>query len=234
MDAGRNIRGFSHATKTYFQECFGNSYYWWYFGAVTVGGLAMGPVNLYSVFFAKSVRMDMATFGNCLALTYCFSLCLAYPLGWLADRFHPLRIAIGALILYAIVALWGGLFARDSRMLAIALVAHGVVAGIWQTGTASIGQRLLPKAEFGQFGSAGGAISNVAWMMLAPLAGLFLDHVVHHDYRYTYLIGFCLTIAGLFGFFVLHSKFMALGGPEYYVAPESITPGRSSRKGPLP
>jgi MFS family permease len=232
MDAGRNVHGFIHATKTYFQECFGNSYYWWFFGAMTVGGLAMGPVNLYSIFFAKSVGMGLPMYGHCLALTYCFSLFLAYPLGWLADRFHPLRLTIGTLILYAMVTLWGGLFARDPRTLAIALVGHGVVAGIWQTGTASIGQRLLPKAEFAQFGSAGGAIGSVAWMMLAPLSGLLLDHV-HRDYRYTYLIGFGLTIAGLLGFLVLHSKFMALGGPERYVAPESRRPGRSPRNGLL-
>ncbi len=219
MDTGRNIRGVFQIVKTYFQECFGNTYYWWYYGALTVAGLAAGPVNLYSIFFATSVHMTTATYGKCLALTYVISLVLAYPLGWLADKLHPLRVGMGALALYALVTLWGGLYARDSATFAIALVAHGVVAGTWATATLSIGQRLLPKAEFAQFASAGGMIGNLSWMMLAPVAGTFLDHV-HHDYRYTFFMGFGLALAGLIGCFILHGKFMALGGSEHYVAPE--------------
>jgi hypothetical protein len=205
--------------KRDFQECFGNAYYRWVFFAMAVAGMATGPVNLFSVFFAKSVDMDLTLYGNCLALTYCFSLILAYPLGWLADRFHPLRLGIGVLVLYAMVTLWGGLFARDSHTFAIALVAHGVVAGIWNTATASLALRLLPKAEFAQFASAGGIVASLFWMTLAPVSGFFLDHV-HHDYRYTFFIGLALTILGLFGCIVLHTKFMTFGGPAHYVAPE--------------
>jgi MFS family permease len=219
MDAGRNIRGFFKAAKTYFQECFGNTYYWWLFGALALAGVATGPVNLFSVFFATSVQMSPKMFGKCLALTYCISLVLAYPLGWLADRIHPLRLGIGVLVLYAMVMLWGGFFAKNAQMFAVALVAHGVVAGTWVTSTASLNQRLLPKAEFAQFASAGGIIASISWMMLAPVAGFFLDHV-HHDYRYTFFMGFGLTILGLLGCLVLHAKFMTLGGPGNYVAPE--------------
>jgi MFS family permease len=220
MDTGRNIRGFIQATKTYFQECFGNKYYWWLFGSITLAGVGTGgPVNLSSVFFAKSVHMDLTLYGNCLALTYCFSLGLAYPLGWLADRFHPLRVGMVALGLYVMVTLWGGFFARDSQTFAIALVAHGIVVGIWNTATASLLLRLLPKAEFAQFASAGGIINAVAWMMLAPVSGFILDHF-HLDYRYTFFMGFGLTILGLLGLLVVHGKFTALGGPDHYAAPE--------------
>jgi len=115
--------------------------------------------------------------------------------------------------------LWGGLFARDARTFAIALVAHGVVAGTWATTTASLSQRLLPKAEFAQFSSAGGIVGSLTWMMLAPVAGFFLDHV-QHDYRYTFFMGFGLSLMGLLGCLVLHGKFMDLGGPDNFVAPE--------------
>ena len=219
MDAGRNIRGFLRTAKNYFQECFGNKYYWWFFGATTIAGMASGPVNLYSIFFARSIHMDMDRYWACLGWTWGISLILAYPLGWMADKFHPLRMGIGILVLYALVMLWGGIFARDADTFAIAFVAHGVVAGIWATSVASVGQRLLPKAEFAQFASAGGIVANISWMLLAPVSGFFLDHV-HHDYRYTFFIGFGLAMMGLVGCVVLHGKFMALGGPSHYVAPE--------------
>ncbi|MDD5350111.1 MAG: MFS transporter [Chthoniobacteraceae bacterium] len=222
--ARQALPGFFQNAKIYFRECFGNSYYWWFFGATAVAGLATGPVNLFSIFFATSVDMSLAMYSKCLALTYCISLGLAYPLGWLADKVHPLRIGIAVLALYALVTLWGGLYARDARTFAIALVAHGVIAGIWVTATASLGQRLLPKAEFAQFASAGGIVSSLAWMLLAPVSGFLLDHL-HHDYRYTFFFGLGLTLLGLLGCLVLHGKFMALGGPQHYVAPEGRGPG---------
>lgn len=219
MDVGRKTRGFFGSAKTYFQECFGNTYYWWFFGAMTLSAVATGPVNLFSVFFAKSLNMGVDSYGRCLALTYVISLVLAYPLGWLADRFHPLRMNIMILALYALVTLWGGLFVRDPWTFGIALVVHGVVAGAWATCTASIAQRMLPKGEFAQFDSARGMILSFGFMLLAPALGLFLDHV-HHNYRYTFLVGFGLTLAALLTSLVLQKKFMALGGPANYVAPE--------------
>jgi len=219
VDAGRNLRGFFQNVKAYFQECFGNSYYRWLFAATTIAGLCTGPVNLFSIFFATSVQMSPTLYGECLTATYAISLIMAYPLGWLADRVHPLRIAIVVLALYAAVTLWGGFYATDARMFAIALVAHGVVAGTWATGVASLNLRLLPRAEFAQFASAGGIVGNVAWMLLAPVSGVILDHL-HHDYRYTFFMGSVLAILGLAGTCILHAKFVALGGPEHYVAPE--------------
>ncbi len=208
MDAGRNIHGFIQAAVTYFQECFGNKYYWWLFGSLTLAGVGIGgPVNLFSIFFAKSVHMDLSFYGNCRALTYGVSLALAYPLGWLADRFHPLRVGMVTLAIYAFVDFAGGFFARDAQTFAVALVAHGVVTGIWNTSTASLLLRLLPKAEFAQFASAGGMIAAVAWMLLAPISGFFLDHL-NHDYRYTFFMGLGLTFLGL--------AWPAGGSPQVY------------------
>lgn len=223
QDTGHNPQGALRAAAAYFSECFGHSYYWWFFIVTTVAGIATGPVNLYSIFYAESVRMSLGTYANCLALTYTISLVLAWPLGWLADRLHPLRLAMAALALYAAAMLWGGLFARDAHNFAIALVAHGVAAGIWVTSTASLSQRLLPRDKFAQFASAGGIVANISWMLLAPIAGYCLDHV-HHDYRYTFYMGLALSIAGLIGCLFLHRKFMALGGPKNYIAPEQTSP----------
>ncbi len=119
MDSGRNIRGFLQAAKNYFVECFGNTYYWWLFGSFTLAAVGIGgPVNLFSVFFAKSVHMDLNLFGNCLALTYCFSLGLAYPLGWLAGPISSASRRNGcAMALYAIVSLWAEFLPGTHRRL---------------------------------------------------------------------------------------------------------------------
>jgi MFS family permease len=163
--------------------------------------------------------MSVASYFDYLGLTYCISLVLAYPLGWLADRIHPLRLNIALPVLYAGVAMCGGLFALTPLTFGIALVAHGVVAGSWATCTASIAQRLLPKGEFAQFDSAKGMTLSFGFMFLAPAVGSFLDEM-NHNYRFTFLIGCGLSLMALFSSLVLHRKFMALGGPTNYVAPE--------------
>jgi MFS family permease len=211
-------RGFLKATGGYFRECFGHSYYRWFFVAIALAWMSFVPVNLFSVYFAKSINMDMDTYGKCLALTYLLSLGLSYLIGSLADRFHPLSVGLVAQGLYALACLWGSLFARDVWTFGFALVAHGVLSGAWMTATASLGQRLLPKDRFAQFASALGIVTSLGTMAVGPIMGGLLDHT-HHAYRYTYLAGFGLMTLALLAGIILNKKFHALGGAKHYTAP---------------
>jgi MFS family permease len=204
---------------TYLRECYGNSYYLWLFVGYALAMLAAGPVNSFSVFYAKSLGMGMDAYGKCLALTYAISLVFSYFLGVLADRFHPLRVGIAATCLYAAAMLWGGFFARTAGTFAVAFVLHGVLSGVFLTTTASIGQRLFPSSKFAQFASANGIIIGLGFLLLPPFVGMLLD-VSGHIYRYTFFCAGVLGLAGAAFLLVAHRKFMALGGPRHYVAPE--------------
>ena len=210
--------GIFFAVKSYFKDGFGKPYYLWYFAATILAGVSGLPFNLYSVFYAKSLGLEMDIYFKSLALTYVFSLILAYPLGSLADRFHPLRISLGALAAYAIAMSVGGSLVKDSSTYAIALVVHGVIQGCLNTGIASLGQRLLPRDKFAEIGSAGGILNSIINILLPPVMGVFLD-ATHHEYRYTFFASAILSLLGLIAFIKLHSLFMALGGSRSYVAP---------------
>ena len=125
------------AIKTYFRECFGNPYYVIMFASGAVATLVFSPFNLFSIFYAASVGISVAVYGKCLALTYVISLALAYPLGSLADRFHPLRLSLVIIGIYGVFSLWAGFFARTPWLFGIAFVAHGVIAGVYFTASAS-------------------------------------------------------------------------------------------------
>ena len=99
-------------------------------------------------------------------------------------------------------------------------LSHGVICGSINTSSASIGQRLLPRDKFAEIGSAGGVLNSLVGIVLAPSIGLVLDYE-NHDYRYTFLMGFMFTALALAVLAVLYRKFMALGGPKFYRAPES-------------
>jgi len=205
--------------KEFFRECFKNPYYLWLFAALTFCNVCFGPFNSFSVFYAKSIGMSMDSYGKYLALTYAISLALSYKLGAWSDRFHPLRTCIPTIGLYAAVMLWGGFFATTTTTFAIGFVLHGVLSGTFFTVSSSLGQRLFPKEKFAQFGSGSGLFGSVFYLSVVPLSGYFLDRT-GHIYRHTFTIGGVFALLGFVSLIVVHSKFMKLGGPKNYMAPE--------------
>jgi MFS family permease len=123
------------------------------------------------------------------------------------------------LAIYTAVTLAGGLLVTDARSFGIALVAYGVTSGAWQTSTASLTLRLLPQARFAQFDSARALVTSFGMMTVGPALGWFLDRT-GHDYRYVYVASAALAALSLLTAWVVHRRFMQLGGPAAYVAPE--------------
>lgn len=204
--------------KTYIRECYAQPYYLWVFVAMALAPLSFGPVNSFSVFYAKSIGVSMDDYGKYLAITYTISLVLSYGLGALADRVHPIRMAIFAVIGYGAVALWAGIFADTPKIFAVAFILHGVISGVYFTGAASLGQRLFPRSQFAQFATAGGILASISFLILPPSVGLFLD-LSGHNYQLTFWMGFGIALVSLIPLFVVYRKFLGLGGDRNYVAP---------------
>lgn len=206
------------AIRLYFRECFHLPYYWWVFLAVTLGSIVFIPVNLFSVLHAKSLGIDLAVFGRYLAATFVFSIILAYPLGALADRFHPVRMTFFTLVLYGALTVWAGFGATTREGFAIAFIGHGIVSGMFYTCSASVAQRLFPRAKFAQFSSAAGILGAFFNMGIAPLVGWLLD-LTGNLYSNTYFCGFVIALFALVAYAVTWHKFLQLGGPKNYTAP---------------
>ena len=211
--------GFKSATATYLKTVFSQPYYLLVFVFMAVPSVAFLPINLFSIFFAKSINVDLHDLGKWTAIMFLISAIISYPLGVLADKFHPLRVGMVMLAIYAALALWGGLFISETTTFAISYVSCGVLAGAWMTTTLSLPQRLLPKGKFAEYFSAIGIVNCVAQIAIGPSLGVFLD-VSGHIYRYTYLVSFIFAAACLFVGLLLHRRFVALGGLKSYVAPE--------------
>lgn len=215
---GSGLGRFFKAIRGYFKECFTRPYFLWYFVASNLAMLATTPVNLYSVFFAKSVGMDMTAYGHYLAYTYVCSFFLTYTLGSLADRFHPLRLSMVVITTYGLVSLWGWFNATTPRSFGIALLAHGVLSGTYFTASASLAQRLLPRENFAQLVAANGMLGSLFGILMPPVLGHFLDRS-HHDYRLAFLAGSGLSFAALGCLIVVHRYWRRYGGPHHFVPP---------------
>lgn len=204
--------------KAYFKECAAHPFYLWIFLAAMLGNAAFLPINSFDVPYIKSIGMSLERFGELRSITYTISICLAFVIGWLADKFHPIRIGIFSLGAYAIISLWAGLVATDVTTFSIAYVAHGVISGVFFTGTASLFPRLFPRAKFAQFASAAGIILALGFICIPPLVGRLLD-VTGHIYHYTFVVGGGVALLGMIVFTMLYRKFCALGGIKGYTPP---------------
>lgn len=203
----------------YLRECFTNPYYLCFFLAATLGMVAAQPVNTFSLFHARSVGMSDDLYGKCVALSYGVSLLLTYPLGALADRFHPIRIGLGAVILYAGIMLAGFLLPQDGNVFFVTFLLHTVVSGIYLTGTASLAPRLLPQAKFAQFASAASLVTALCVMVLPPVLGGLIEWL-GHQYRYAFLLGFLVASASVAAFLLLLVGYNKRGGDTGYSPPE--------------
>ncbi|MFA6961231.1 MAG: MFS transporter [Opitutaceae bacterium] len=214
----RVAQRFCDGAKDYFRECFSKPYYVLVFVMMVASSLVFFPVNVFAIPYARSLGLDMDVYGKFLALTYLISLCLSYFLGWLADLFHPLRMAIATMLGYLAVALWGGFYATTPNTFLIAWVLHGVLSGCYLTSAASLTQRLFPQEKFAQFHSASSFIASPVNLVFAPLIGALIDQT-GNTYRYTFVVACLMAMAALVAASQVHRRFMRLGGPKGYRAP---------------
>lgn len=207
------------AALSYFRECFGKPYYLLLFVAMTLAPLAFSPIFTFNVNFAKSLGISDGYYGRLTAVYFAVSLLLALPIGWLADKFHPLQLVMVVMLMHAVAAIWGGLFITDSKSFTICFMLTGILQGAYYTGGATLGPLLLPKSTFAQYASALGLLSMLVGNIFVPLVGWMLD-LSHNSYRYTYLLAGVMDVAALLVLVALYVRFRALGGPKGYVAPE--------------
>ncbi len=206
------------AIREYLREAYAKPYYLLLFAFTALAGMAMSPVTCYSLFYSQSLGVPIDHYGKAIALTYTVSLVLSWPLGVLADKFHPLRVAIATMFAYAVSSAFGYWLVKDEGTFLTFFVINTILGGIYVTGSASLLQRLLPRGNFATLGSAGGIIGSMLYMVTVPGVGLFLDWS-EHRYCYTFLLGciFC-TVTGVVGL-VFYREFRKRGGPDAYQAP---------------
>jgi MFS family permease len=213
-------RSFLAALRIFWRECFSHNYYRWLTASVALTMMAFVPVNTFSIKFAYAVNMPIKMYGVYSAAQLFCSLIIAYPIGYLADRFHPLRLIIVSLILHGMTVTFAFFFVRNAASFGVFHVLTGACAGCWLTAYQPSLPLLLPRAKYATMVSGITVASSIGTMMLAPACGWFLDHVVNHEYRYIYLWTVVFDAAALMATLVVYQKFNAYGGRTNYVAPE--------------
>jgi MFS family permease len=219
VEASGGRASFFAAVGTFFRECFTLRYYQIVFTAMLLASLVFMPFNTFSLPYAKTLNVSTDRYGDLIAMSFMVSFVLAYPLGWLVDRFHPLRVGITTMAIYAVATTYGMLAVRDEATFAIALVAHTVLSGAYFTATAGLGAFLFPKSRFAQFASAASMASSAGSILVGLMIGPLLDFT-GKAYWLTFAAGLVLCLASLATLVLTYRLFLRHGGPRGYVAPE--------------
>lgn len=206
------------AVRTYFRECFSLPYYRWVIMASVVSGFSVVPFNIYGIFYAKSLNMDMDFYGKVSSLICLVSFVLSFFLGWFSDRFHPIRTGMASMALQTVILFIGGRIATSESVFAWLFLCQGISIMSYNTLMASYAPRLFPREYFAQFNSAMMLANALASVIGAPLVGKFLDLTGNH-YPHLFTIGGVIGLCGLGCFVMVYRGYQRYGGDSGYIAP---------------
>lgn len=165
------------------------------FVTLAIATICVLPVNINSYNAIGQFGVDRHDYGRAVAAAYSISIVLALPVGWLADRFHPLRVGYVALGLYALCMLvaWQAVSGRLTFL--IWFVAHAVLAGTFLTGTAALLPKLLPRARFSSLAALSGALTGLLTVFFTIGMGALLD-ANGRDFHVIFLVAGLLAALG--------------------------------------
>ena len=219
------------AIKTFGVECMGLPHYWLLFLAhMSVAFAYTGQI--FYIFFYKSLGLDLGMIGK-LGFGMSISGALVVPFsGWLADKYHPIRVVIGGVILQLAIlpihSIW--LFWHPSATIAFTILfamnvcLFAPVGAMISVFDPPLLMRIFPRTRYGQFCSANSMCRSVTGIVGGSLVGIYLDVLkvkfgADTAYRLLPLWQFTGYAVMLFFLVKLYHSWQNHGGDVSYVPP---------------
>jgi MFS family permease len=174
----------------------GDGFHLLLFVALAIGTICVLPININSYAALAQFGVDRTSYGRAVAIAYSISILLALPIGWLADRCHPLRVGYVVLALYALCMLGAYALVGGRLSFLVCLVVHSVLAGAFLSGTASLLPALLARAHFSALAALSASITALLTLVFTIVLGSLLDWN-GHDFRIIFLVGGLLAAVGV-------------------------------------
>jgi maltose/moltooligosaccharide transporter len=218
--------------KTYAKESWGIKHYWLVFLS-SMCTAAIGAAIPFQVYFYKATEMTLEQIGHIVGISNMATALVMLFTGWLADRYHPIRIVlVGVMMQILIVApvslIW--LFSSPSASTSFylwILVMVGLTApanALVTMNDPPMFMRVFPRERYGQYCSANALLRSFAAIVTGVAVGLFLDRlkdVVGEKTAY-----FCLPLWSMVFYMLmlvcmilLYRSWKRQGGDDNYVPP---------------
>ncbi|MCE0483179.1 MAG: MFS transporter [Methylacidiphilales bacterium] len=225
------------AVVTYARGTHAFPIYWYLWICTFIGGIAGGAAivgaTTFGLYFYLALGLNLQQIGDINALLGVVVGVMTLGAGWLADRYHPIRVVvIGSFLSLVIVTpmnlIW--LFWQPSPTMAFwvtMVITFGLAApsmalgGMWDP---PMLMRIFPRSQFGQFCSTNAVWRSIGGIIGGFMTGIYLDYMkglVGKEKAYFYLPIWALLF-GIPSFLLLYRFYLSwkkLGGDEAYIPP---------------
>ena len=157
----------------YFRECFSLKFYRWFFLGIACNEASTVCRTMFNLLFAKNT-LSLEQYGNIMSINAVISFCVLIPMGFLVDRFHPLRTYLAGGMLVIAANLFGFFFVNDYRTFFVAAVMIALVYVVQTASKLPMFVALLPQASYGQFSSANAMVVSVFLIFANFGGGIFI------------------------------------------------------------
>jgi MFS family permease len=222
--------GLVAAFKTYGKECFSITHYWYVFIIGICMG-AMAAMGTFGLYFSLSIGLNISQIGKLAAVGNIVGMFTIVLSGWLADRYHPIRITLIGYILSTLTVpislVW--LFWHPSSqtvfyfslVISIIFSPIGAFQGVLDP---PLFMRIFPRERYGQYCSANALCRSVSSILMGLLAGIYLDVLTSYfgkDVAYKMIPLWTLFFTAVGGIFLykLYRSWKCYGGDKNYVPP---------------
>lgn len=216
--------GLIGAASVYARECYSHRHYLLFYARNAVGSFS-AVMSVYVVFVLRDeVGLSLDFIGKINGWSALISAALLYPLGALADRYGPVRIALIGTILLVPLPLLNFLFLHDARSATILMLVGLPIATMLAASDLPLYALIPPRERYGQFGSANQLVCALTTMLAAVMAGCFMDVVTQRgtivgNYRILYLWNFAVLMVQAVLMYLLYRSWLRYGGPSNYRPP---------------
>ena len=207
------------AFVAFFRECYALPIYRYFFLACLTVVIALScPGSFFVLFLRNSIHLDMDSIGKIFAWGAAASTVIYFPMGWLCDRFNPLRVTLLGLAGLVVMSAIGYFVVNDRTTFLVWSIAATLPAAAWALGSLASSMRLFPVEKFGQFYSGLNIFGCGALIVGNYGVGKFMD-LVHSNYRTAFLISAVFYGLAIFPLLRVYREWKRHGGEGDYVAP---------------
>ena len=163
-----------------------------------IGLMFPAAFNLFlSLFATEILNMSHKDFGLALAPGQLVALALAFPGGYIVDRFGPKYIIGVGFALAASAALAIAFFVHGFQSLLIVLCINTIAHSMHMMAILPMIFQYAPKNERGKIFGLIQMIRAISATLISPVIG-FVVECTGDDYRVGYIVCFCLAVIGIF------------------------------------
>lgn len=208
---------FGTGARVYCRECFSHPYYVLIYVSQLLYTMSATCVHTFVVFLARDMGMSLDAFGKTMSWTLALGLALYLPLGYLADRVHPIRLQLASLLALPVISALSFFAIHSETTFLIWTLLWWFAHLAYLSSNAPLVPLLLPAEKFGQFYSALYIFGLLGEFSGAYLGGQFLDWT--EDYRYIYIWNALLNASTLLVMLVVYVGWKHFGGAKAYQPP---------------